>query len=82
MLYPKTFYYKITDPNCTRSIKVDTDKCKTISDLKTQISHDLHISESDFILALSVTGTSIHQLLRSALHISYDFSLVVLSFTL
>lgn len=48
MLYPKTFYYKITDPNCTRSIKVDTDKCKTISDLKTQISHDLHISESDF----------------------------------
>ena len=48
MLYPRTFYYKITDPNCTKSIKVDVDKYKTISDLKKQIALDLHISEADF----------------------------------
>lgn len=48
MLYPKTFYCKITDPSCTIPIKVDIDKCKTISDLQTQIALDLHISESDF----------------------------------
>ena len=48
MLYPKTFYYKITDPSFSKAIKVDIHKYQTISDLKRQISLDLHSSESDF----------------------------------
>lgn len=47
MLYPKTFYCKIADPSCTIPIKVDIQKCKTVSDLKKQISVDFLVSESD-----------------------------------
>lgn len=48
MINSKTFYYRITDPICKKPIKVDLQNCKKFSDLKAQISHDLHISESDF----------------------------------
>ncbi|KAK8839108.1 hypothetical protein M9Y10_032580 [Tritrichomonas musculus] len=42
----KRFYYKVHDPNFSRSIKVDINQCKTISDLKNQIALDLHTIDS------------------------------------